>query len=139
MSNLAIRRSLESALDGITPFLATVWENTGFKPVNNVPYQMVNLLFATPKNPAIGGSGSTVLTRQQGFLQVSLMYQLQVGTLEADTRAELIKTTFKRGTSFTNSGQVIVIKNTPEIMSGIRDKDRWRIVLKIPFYANVFA
>jgi hypothetical protein len=139
MSNVAIRRALEIALDNITPALTTAWENASFKPINEVPYQLVNLLFATPENPAIGGSGSTTLSHQRGFLQVSLMYPLQAGTAAVDTRAALIKTTFKRGISLTNAGQVVVIRNTPEVTPGVRDNDRWRIAVKIPFYANVFA
>lgn len=138
MSNISIRKALEIELNNITPSLATVWENNTFLPVNDIPYQMANLLFSNPENPSIGGPGSTVLTRQQGFLQVALMYPLGVGTLDSMTRSELIKATFSRGVSISNSGIIVIIKNTPEITPGIRDNDRWRIVVKIPFYANIF-
>lgn len=138
MSNIYIRRALEVQLDSIVPEIETAWENTCFIPVNDVPYQLVHLLFATPINPSIGGVGSTILTRQSGFLQVSLMYPLQSGTLVIDSRVDLIKASFKRGTTLVNSGQTIVIKNTPDVTNIGRDNDRWRIAVKIPFYSNVF-
>lgn len=138
MSNIAIRRALETALNDLTPSFETAWENSNFEPTKNIPYQLVNLLFTAPINPAIGGNGSAVLTRQQGFLQVALMYPLQFGTLTVETRAELIKDVFKRATSLVNAGITVIINKTPEVMPGVRDNDRWRVVIKVPFYANIF-
>lgn len=139
MSNLKIRRALEIAIDGISPAIETAWENVDFKPTKGTAYQKVNILFATPQNPSIAGSGSLILTRQLGFAQVSLMYPLLDGTAAIEARAELIKTTFKRGFSFTNDGQDVHILNTPEITPGNRDNDRWMVAVKIPFWADVFA
>lgn len=138
MSNISIRRALETAITDITPSIETSWENVSFNPINDIPYQIVNLFFSTPVNPTIGGAGNTILTRQQGFIQITLVYPLGTGTVSLETRAELIKTSFKRGSSFINSGQTVIIKNTPEISNVGRDADRWRINVKIPFYANVF-
>jgi len=138
MSVLPIRRALEIALDGITPSLETSWENSNFDPTGGIPYQMVNLLFAEPVNPSIGGNLS-ILTRHQGIFQVSLMYPLQGGTADAEERAELISATFERGASFANGGQTVVITKTPYVTPGIRDNDRWRIAIKITFYANIFT
>ena len=138
MSNLLIRRALEVALNGLSPALSTNWENVAYTPVNGTPYQLVNLLMATPVNPSVG-SAATTLVRQQGYLQVSLMYHLLDGTAAIEARAELIKATFKRGASFTNSGQTVIIRNTPEITPGVRDNDRWRVAVKIPFYSNEFV
>jgi hypothetical protein len=139
MSIVPLRSALETALDGMSPALSTAWENVKFEPVNGTPYQMVHVLYATPDNPTIGGSNGTVLTRYKGFMQVTLMYPLLDGAAAIEARAELIKATFTRGSSFTNSGQVVVVNGTPEVTSGIRDNDRWRIAVKIPFYSNVYT
>ena len=138
MSTLKVRRALEIALDSITPSLSTAWENASFEPAKDTPYQQVHLLWGKPVNPAIGGSGSTILTRYVGFLQVSLLYPLQTGTLDISTRAELIKATFKIGASFINDAVAITVRNTPEITSGLRDGDRWRVAVIVPFYSNIF-
>lgn len=138
MSNIKIRRALEIAVDGLSPTIETAWENTTFNPTKGTPYQEVNVLFATPFNPSVGSSNST-LVEQRGFLQISLLYPLRGGTLSIDTRVELIKATFKRGVSFSNLGQTVIIRNTAEVMPGLRDGDRWRVVVKINFYSHEFV
>ena len=50
MSITAIRATLESALDGMTPALATAWENMPFTPITGIPYQRAYLMDADPDN-----------------------------------------------------------------------------------------
>lgn len=135
MSAIKIRAALETALNGITPAIATAWENSAFSPpASSVPYQQVNILFAEPENPTYGNSYHL----EQGFMQVKLMYPLQAGSLTAMTRAELIRATFYRGASFTNGGVTAVINRTPSISPGNVEGDRWAVIVKIRFTAQVF-
>ncbi len=132
MSVAKIRQALENGVNAITPALETAWENVEYTPVNGTPYQRVFLLTARPDNIEYGP-----VYRQEGILQVNLFYPLKVGTTTAVTRAELIQTTFKRGTTFVKDTVKVVIDKTPHIKQGRRDDDRWMIPIDISFYAHL--
>lgn len=128
MSIVAIRATLESALDGMTPALATSWQNVPFIPVTGTPYQRATLLLAEPDNREFGAS-----FQEQGFLQVDLCYPQSVGSNAVEARAELLRTTFKRGTSFNAGSGIISITNTAEIKPAYNDGDRYVIPVRIRF------
>lgn len=127
-----IRAALETALNAMSPSLATAWENASFLPVAGTPYQQVNVLFASPDNTTFGSAH-----REVGFMQVKLMYPLQVGTSVVAARAELIRTAFKRGNSFTSGGVTVRIEKTPEVSPGSVDGDRWAVPVKVRFFASI--
>lgn len=132
MSVVAIRAALETALNGMNPTIATAWENVAFTPTPGTPYQQVNVLFAEPENNEYGSRH-----REIGYMQVKLMYPLQNGTATAAARAELIRTTFYRGATFTSGGVTVVIEKTPEVSPGSVEGDRYTIPVKVRFFANV--
>ena len=129
MSITAIRATLETALDGMTPALATAWQNAPFTPVVGTPYQRASLLLAEPDNQEKGAG-----FQEQGFLQVDLCYPQSVGANTAEARAELLRTTFKRGTSLANG---ILISHTPEIKPAYNDGDRFVIPVRIRFHTYI--
>lgn len=131
MSISAIRSTLETALDGMTPALATAWQNVPFTPVVGTPYQRASLLLAEPDNQEKG-----VGFQEQGFLQVDLCYPQSVGANQAEARAELLRTVFKRGTSLANS---ILISHTPEVKPAYNDGDRFVIPVRIRFHTYISA
>ncbi|MCK5605396.1 DUF4128 domain-containing protein [Candidatus Pacearchaeota archaeon] len=133
-ATFAVRSALQSKLDSIYPALATAWENVEYVPVVDTPYQAAYVLTAEPDNPTMGDD----YYREQGIFQVSLFYPLSVGTSAAEVRAELIRTTFKRGTSMTSGSVTVIVNKTPEISQGRRDGDRWMIPVKIRWYAGIF-
>lgn len=132
MSIDSVRTALETKLNGITPALSTAWENVPFTPVPGTAYQRAFLLPATPSNPTMGDG----FYREQGIFQITLMYPLQAGTLTAATRAELIRTAFKRGTSMVSGGVTVRIETTPEISQGRVDGDRWSVPVKVRWFAD---
>ncbi len=132
MSQVAIRAALETKLDSILPAISTNWENTPFKPVNGTPYQQVYLLPGEPDNPTMGDG----FYRDKGILQINLMYPQLTGTGTAAARAELIRTTFKRGTSIISGGITVIIEKTPEIGQGRPDGDRWFIPVRIRWFSD---
>lgn len=124
-----IRIALETALAAMAPSLATAWENTAFAPpASSVPYQRAYILFSTPDNQEFGASHI-----QQGIFQINLLYPLQAGPADAADRAELIRASFRRGFSFTNSGVTVNITRTPEVGQGLPDGDRWLVPVKVRF------
>lgn len=133
MSIVLVRSALQTALNGMSPALATAWENVDYVPVTGTPYQAAYVLAAEPDNPTMGDA----FYREQGIFQISLFYPIQVGTAAAEARAELIRTTFKRGTSFTSGTVTVQIEKTPEISPGRVDGDRWHIPVKIRWFAGI--
>jgi hypothetical protein len=131
MSAVKIKAALETALNSMTA-LATAWENTPYTPVTGTAYQQVNILFAEPDNIEFGSRH-----RELGYMQIKLMYPLLNGSVNAITRAELIRTTFFRGASFASGGVTVIIDRTPEISAGSVEGDRWAIPVKIRFFSNV--
>lgn len=127
-----VRAALETALNGMSPALNTVWENGDFTPTTDTAYQRVHILFASPDNAQYGDTYQEI-----GYMQVDLMYPLGVGTLDVNARAELLRATFTRGNSFTSSGVVTIIQKTPEVMPGRAEEDRWVVSVVIRFYANI--
>lgn len=135
MSAVFVRAALEVAVNAMTPPLITAWENVAFlSPGTTVPYQQVFVLFGKPDNVEWGRG-----YREIGYMQITLKYPLQQGPAPAATRAELIRTAFKKGTSLTQSGIVVTINETPAIGNGVIDGDRWALPVKIPFHANLFS
>lgn len=133
MSIVLVRSALQAKLDGMSPSLNTAWENVDYVPVVGIPYQAAYVMPAEPDNPTMGDD----YYREQGIFQISLFYPIQVGTAVAEARAELIRTTFKRGVSMTSGTVTVRINKTPEISPGKVDGDRWHIPVKISWFAGI--
>lgn len=135
MSNLAIRRALEGALNDMAVPLSTAWENDPFEPQADVPYQEAYMLYAKPENPTPGNE----YYRQRGILQLTLRYPQNSGAGDVGERAELVRKTFSRGLSFEADGVTTHIDETPEVPGGSAIGDRYVIVMRIRFYADIFG
>lgn len=152
-----IRAALETALNAMSPALATAWENVAFAPVAGTPYQRINLLLASPENIEFSRTH-----REIGYMQVKLMYPLQTGTAAVSARVELIRSTFYRGACIVASGShlggifnyliddmglvdswgvvdetIVIIDKTPEVSPGSVEGDRYAVPVKIRFYATI--
>jgi hypothetical protein len=128
MSIVAIRATLEGALNSMTPALSTAWQNVPFTPISGTPYQRATLLFATPDNREVGGN-----FQELGFLQVDLFYPQSVGPKAAESRADLIRSAFKCGASFGG----VQVTATPEIKPAYNDGDRFVIPIRVRFNTYV--
>ncbi len=127
-----VRAALETALNAISPAIATVYESTDYTPVSGTAYQKVFFRFATPVNIEWGSRHQEV-----GYMQVDLLYPALVGTATANTRIELLRSTFSRGSSFVSSGVTVNIINTPSIKGGNIEADRWVVSVIINFSAQI--
>lgn len=126
--------STASGVGGVLTPKLIAWEGVAFEPVAGVPYQKVNALYATPQNPTMGGGH----TRETGYIQISLYYPTNLGTVDVLTRAELIRSTFPRGASFSNGGVVVSIDNTPAILPGVVESETYAMAVMIPYRAEIF-
>lgn len=135
MSIPAVRQALEVALFSITPSVDIAWENQPYTPVTNKPYIRSVLMPAEPLNPTMGSGHH----RLQGLFYLEFNYPTNAGSFAATSRAELTKAVFRRGASFTNSGIVTVISNTPEIGQGSVRGDWFVLPWRARWYADVFS
>lgn len=132
MSLPQIRAALETALDAMTPALATAWPNVAFTPPSGEPYQEAALLMADPSNDEYGAGAI-----KQGVLQVTLCYPFGQGSGDIDARAQAIETAFKRGNSFTSGSTTLTISRTANVMPGYRDGAYWRVPVQVRFHTYV--
>lgn len=133
MSIVSVRAALQTKLNAIPGGIPVAWENVDYTPIAGTPYQAAYVIPAEPENPTMGDD----YYREQGIFQISLFYPIQNGTLTCETRAELIRTTFKRGESMTSGSVTVRINKTPEISQGRVDGDRWMIPIKIRYFAGI--
>lgn len=134
MSTVLVRAALETALAAISPALATAWENVDFTPpATSTAYQNVTLMFAQPDNASYGAG-----YRELGIMQVDLNYPQQSGPSAAYTRAELLRTTFRRGATFSSGGVSVVVDRTPDIMAGRNEAGRYVLPVRVRFFAQLF-
>lgn len=132
MSLIKIRAALETTLAGITPAIATVFENTNYTPVIGTPYQVVGIK-VLPDAP-VGGCRTI---RYTGTLYIVLKYPPSIGANAITTRAELIKTAFALGTSHVKDTVTCIINEVPEFNPLGNDDERFTGLVKISFYTNL--
>lgn len=133
MSRVKIRKALETAVNSITPPIATSWENVPFTPpAVGTPYQKVSLAFAEPRNTEFGP-----VYQERGYLQVALVYPGGKGSADVEARMALIRARFPRSTTLTADGQVVTIDRTPNVLPGFPDDEgRFVLTARIPFFAQ---
>jgi len=132
MSIVSVRAALQTELNNIPGSIDVAWENVKYDPIDGTPYQAAYVL-PSVENPTMGDDYHRLI----GIFKVNLYYPLLAGTATAEARAELIKTTFKRGTSMTSGGITVRVNKTPEILQGRADGDRWMIPINIRWFAGV--
>ena len=132
MSVTKIRAALETALAGMSPALATAWENTAYTPTVGAPYQRVSMTFAEPVNTEYGRG-----FQQGGMFVVWLCWPQGAGMAEIAARIELLRAIFARGAAFTADGLTATIARTPLILAATLEGDRYVVPVQIPFLATI--
>jgi Bacteriophage related domain of unknown function len=135
MSIVKIRAALETALAAVNPAISIAYENTAFVPAIGVPYCKLFLLMAPPDNPTMGDGYHL----ERGIFQITLMYPLQSGSLDAATQAEVLKATFKRGSSLSNGGVTVKVLSSPATGSAQIDGERFALPIKVSWSAEIFG
>lgn len=133
MSELAIQSALEQHLDALGPF-ATAWENTGFVPVDGVPFQRVNMLPVSPEDDVIGRE----MVKLRGLLQVTLCYPAGKGRGEVQARVDALRAHFAPPLTLTNGGIKVQVVDTARVSAGFADGGRWCVPVTIPWHSFVF-
>jgi hypothetical protein len=118
----------------VTPNL-TAFQNVVFSPVPGVPYQKVYLVPFKPDDQ-VQGAG---YYQEIGLFQVTLVYPNGVGIGAILARAELLRSLFKKGSSFVNGGITVQVAETPELgYLDESDEDQIHLPVKVPYMAQIF-
>jgi len=133
MSLRSIRDALEARLAAMSPSVAIAYENVSFTPTAGTPYQRVNLLPANPDNRVHGSRTYFEI----GVFQITLCYPSGTGPADAEERAALVRTQFKRGTTVVDGSVSTLVTNTPRVAVGFIDGDRFCIPVSVPFQAQI--
>lgn len=132
MSAVAMREAVEVALAAMSPALPCAWEDSDYTPVPGTPWQAVHVMFADPRPLELSGKWH----EEPGIMQVSLFYPTKAGPTAVETRAELIRSTFKHGSEFTADGVRVTVSNVPSIVK--LDDPAWTArAVRVPFYAFI--
>lgn len=119
---------------GVVAANLTSFQNAIYQPVSGVPYQEVHMVPFKPHEPTQGAG----FYREHGLFQVTLVYPLGVGTGALLARAEMIRSSFRRGSSFESGGVTVQIPETPELGNLDGSEDSVRLPVKIYYSANIF-
>lgn len=119
---------------GVVQANLTSFQNALFQPVVGLPYQEIHLVPFKPDEPTQGAG----YYREHGLFQVTLVYPLGVGVGAMLARAELIRSSFRRGSSFASGGVTVQILETPEFGRLDGDEDSLRMPVKVYYSANIF-
>lgn len=129
MTMATIRAALETRLNGISPAIATAWENVEYTPVIGIPWQRVNLLTNEPVDYAV----TSDVVEQRGLLQVTLYYPRNSGTATVSARAQAIATRFAPVQTLTSGATNVEILSTAHIAAGTTVDDWFVIPVTIPW------
>ena len=134
MSIAALKIALESAIKTNLGTFPIAWENMSFiPPTDGGAFASVFILPATPANPTFGSS----FHREVGLIQVTLNYPIDGGSGKVYVKAETVRDSFKRGTTFTSGGITVHVQGTPAIGPGIVQGNRYTLPIRINYFANV--
>lgn len=142
MSLVAIRAALELALDGIAPPIRTVWQRDPFDATvfpADEPYQLAHILWNRPANNENSASWTEI-----GLFQVTLCYpapgdSVPTGQALLESRADLLRHTFRRTASFSALGATVTIDKTAELLPAYAHQGRDCLPVRCPFYAHISA
>lgn len=134
MSLKSIRVAFETHLALISNSFDTARENTEYSPVDNVPFQKIQLVPSIPENPTIGDD----YYREEGEFQIFLNYPLNEGMGDITDRAEAVRLHFKRGTTLVQGNLRIVVKRTPQIAGASKVGNRLICPVIIKYFSDVF-
>lgn len=133
MSNVVIKKLLQTQINVSNGSLPMVLENMKYNPIVGTAWQKADFLFAQTENPTMGDG----FKRDPGLLQILLNYPLHAGAGEADERAEFWRGVFKRGTTFIEGTLRVLIHEHPWAAT-MPKTDSWhRVVVSVPFIVDI--
>lgn len=127
-----IRAAFEKRIAALSGVPEIDYENVTYKPVIGTPYLRVRLI---PANNLPAGVGVDAPNRSEGIFTIDIFRPTNDGSQSAGTLAQSIIDQFARGSTLTESGTSVKIKNT-EIRSAPIESGDWYLT---PITVNWFC
>ena len=134
MSVLKTQKGLIKHLNLLVPAVPTAYEGASFNAPATI-YQRLQFRINQPDDPVLG----TGYYRERIEMQIFVNAPTNKGTGEALTRAELLRTHFKKGTTISEDGILIHILETPQISGTVAFGDRIICPVLIDVVAEVLC
>ncbi len=134
MAIVEIKRAAERKLSTLLPTNQTAYEGVSFNPPDTI-HQRVQFVIQRPEDPVLG----TGFYRERVTMQVFVVGQINKGTAEVITRAELIREYFKKGTVLNENNIRIHVLRTPQIAGTNVVSDRIVCPVLIELVAEVYS
>lgn len=136
LPQLTIKSLIRAAFEAIPGGLLTAFPNRKFNPpALSVAWQKFNVVFARPEEQTAG----TGFYREIGFLQATLFYPIGEDEGAALERAELVRNSFPKGSSLAKDGITVHFNNVGQIMEGPPTDENYVVIVRVPFYADVYT
>ena len=134
MAIIEVKRAAERRLSTLTPNIATGYEGATFSPPTGL-YQRVQFNIQSPDDPVLG----TGFYRERITMQVFIAGELNKGTAEVITRAELVRNHFNKGLTLLENNIRIHVLRTPQIAGTSVISDRIVCPVIIELVAEVYS
>ena len=128
-----VKKAVRERLKALTPALPTALEGMSFTPPTGM-YQRLQFVVEPPTDPTFG----TYFYRENVQVQIFVVDKLDVGTTNAETRAELIRDWFNKGLTLTEGNVRMHVLRTPHVSSAAVAADRIIVPVLISVTAEVY-
>lgn len=128
-----VKKAVRERLKALTPALPTAFEGISFTPPTGM-YQRLQFVVEPPTDPTFG----TYFYRENVQVQIFVVDKLDVGTTNAETRAELIRDWFNKGLTLTEGNVRMHVLRTPHVSSAAVAADRIIVPVLIQITAEIY-
>jgi len=118
------------AMSGIPPIY---WENQDIPLKTARPYLVTQVVRVSRRELSLAGSGGLIA---RGFMQVTVIADLDKWATPAMTIADNIAAHFRKGTKLTENGGIVTILDAPDILPALRDGSDWRVNVQCDYEAS---
>jgi len=132
MQETDISRVLRARLKTLTPAYPILYENKDKPETMTRPYLAVQMVRVSRRTPSMNGLGET---SSRGFMQVTVVADLDQFSGPAETIADNIAAHFPKALRLTDASGLVTILDAPNILPAMRDGSDWRVNVQIDFLA----
>jgi len=134
MREADISKALGQYLMGMADAPPIYWENQNVPEGTARPYLSVQMVRVSRRNPDLSGGSAGTIAR--GYMQVTVVSDLDQFATSSEETADAIAAHFVKGTKLEENGGKVTIMEAPSILPALRDGSDWRVPVQIDYWAS---